>query len=509
LDVNFILLYFTIIIPQMTSHLRLNTTKFMKQLFSTLLFLSLFATAMANNISISNVTLTGQNVSAGTNNAANFNLIQFNVSWENSHRVAFGPNNWDAAWLFVKYRVSGGTWEHAKLNNTGHTAPTGTTIAAGMANPAVAYNITTNPGIGAFLYRSAAGTGTLTATNVQLRWNYGSNGVADNAIVEVQVYGVEMIYVPLGAFNVGGSGGTNAFTSTTISSGIPTFPPSGTGTLGGAAGGYPTGQTAPSSTSWPNGYNAFYSMKYEISQQQYVDFLNSLTATQATARYFATTGSRMAITVASGLYSTTAPNLAATYLSWADIAAYLDWSGLRPMTELEYEKACRGTLAAVANESAWGTATSIPATGVTNGGLANEVASNAGANVCANNAYITGPVRVGMFAGASTTRAQAGATFYGIMEMTGNVWERAISISNVEGRSFAGTHGDGSLATTGDANVTTWPASSTGLGTRFKGGAFNSNLSSMVVSDRVDVVDLSSRGVNFGNYGGRGIRSAP
>ena len=490
----------------MIFHLRLNTTKFMKHFFCTILFLSLFATVQANNISISNVTLTGQNVVAGTNNAANFNLIQFNVSWENSHRVGFGPNNWDAAWLFVKYRVSGGAWEHAKLNNTGHTAPTGTTISAGLTNPSVAYNITTNPGLGAFLYRSAAGTGTLTATNVQLRWNYGSNGVADNAIVEVQVYGVEMIYVPLGAFNVGGSGGTNAFTSTTISSGIPTFPPSGTGTLGGAAGGYPSGQTAPSSTSWPNGYNAFYSMKYEISQQQYVDFLNSLTPTQATARYFATTASRMAITVASGLYSTTAPNVAATYLSWADIAAYLDWSGLRPMTELEYEKACRGTLAAVANEFAWGTATSTPATGVTNGGLANEVASNAGANVCTNGSYAAGPVRVGMFAGVSTTRAQAGATFYGIMEMTGNVWERAISISNVEGRSFTGTHGDGSLATTGEANVTSWPANTTAIGTRLKGGSFNSTLIYLNVSDRLDVTDLSSRASNFG---GRGIRSAP
>ncbi|HOY95064.1 MAG TPA: SUMF1/EgtB/PvdO family nonheme iron enzyme [Catalimonadaceae bacterium] len=478
----------------------------MKHFFCTLLFLSLFATTHANNISITNVTLTGQNVAAGTNNAANYNLIQFTVSWENSHRVSFGPNNWDAAWLFVKYRVSGGAWSHARLNSTGHIAPTGTTISTGLASPAVAFNATTNPGLGVFLYRSAAGTGTLTATNVQLRWNYGANGVADNSIVEVQVYGIEMIYVPLGAFNAGGSGGTNAFTSTTISTGTPTVAPTGTGTLGGAAGGYPTGQTAPTSTSWPNGYNAFYSMKYEISQQQYVDFLNNLTTTQASARYFATTGSRMGISVAAGVYSTSAPSVAAAYISWADLASYLDWSGLRPMTELEYEKACRGTLAAVANECAWGTTTATAATGVTNAGLANEVASNAGANVCYNSSYTAGPVRVGMFAGAATTRAQAGATFYGIMEMTGNIWERAISMSNAEGRSFAGTHGDGTLATTGEANVTSWPANTTAVGTRLKGGSFNSTLTYLNVSDRLDLADLSSRAVN---YGGRGIRTAP
>jgi hypothetical protein len=112
-----------------------------------------------------------------------------------------------------------------------------------------------------------------------------------------------------------------------------------------------------------------------------------------------------------------------------------------------------------------------------------------------------------MFAGASTTRAQAGATYYGIMEMTGNVWERAISISNVEGRSFSGTHGDGTLATTGDANVTTWPSLTTAVGTRLKGGAFNvTSPSYFYVSDRVDFVDISGRGLNFG---GRGVRTAP
>lgn len=478
----------------------------MKQLFCTLLFFSLFASTRANNISITNVTLTGQNVAAGTNNASNYNLIQFTVSWENSHRVSFGPNNWDAAWLFVKYRVSGGPWEHARLHNTGHTAPTGTTITTGLTNPGAAFNASTNPGAGVFLHRSAAGTGTLTATNVQLRWNYGANSVADNAIVEVQVYGIEMIYVPQGAFNAGGSGGTNAFTSTTISTAASTVAPAGTGTLGGAAGGYPTGQTAPSTSAWPNGFNAFYVMKYEICQQQYVDFLNSLTTTQATARYYATTGSRMAITAASGVYSTAAPSVAAAYLSWADISAYLDWSGLRPMTELEYEKSCRGTLSAVANEFAWGTTTALSTTGITNSGLANELASNAGANVCSNNAFSLGPVRVGMFAGSTTTRAQAGATFYGIMEMTGNVWERTISIGNTEGRSFTGTHGDGSLAATGESNVTSWPATTTGIGTRLKGGSFNSTQSSMNISDRFEVTDLASRG---SNYGGRGIRTAP
>ena len=33
---------------------------------------------------------------------------------------------------------------------------------------------------------------------------------------------------------------------------------------------------------------------------------------------------------------------AAYYLSWTDLAAYLDWACLSPMTEIQFEKACRG-----------------------------------------------------------------------------------------------------------------------------------------------------------------------
>ena len=104
--------------------------------------------------------------------------------------------------------------------------------------------------------------------------------------------------------------------------------------------------------SFPKGFAAFYCMKYEISQQEYVDFLNNLTATQATARYPVQTTNRYSITFGSGVYSTKKPYVACNFLSWADLAAYLDWSGLRPMSELEFEKVCRGTVTPVAFEFA-------------------------------------------------------------------------------------------------------------------------------------------------------------
>ena len=46
-------------------------------------------------------------------------------------------------------------------------------------------------------------------------------------------------------------------------------------------------------------------------------------------------------------------------MNWQDLTSYLDWSGLRPMTEFEYEKACRGTLNPVAYEYPWGNNSSL------------------------------------------------------------------------------------------------------------------------------------------------------
>ncbi|MEI6436470.1 MAG: hypothetical protein WCP32_16710, partial [Bacteroidota bacterium] len=65
------------------------------------LFLALILATMlsANNINVSNVKLTGQNTTD------DFAMVQFDISWDNSWRAASAPYNWDAAWVFVKYRI--------------------------------------------------------------------------------------------------------------------------------------------------------------------------------------------------------------------------------------------------------------------------------------------------------------------------------------------------------------------------------------------------------------------
>jgi len=312
----------------------------------------------ANDITLSNFSLTGQN---STNHST---MVKFDIAWENSFRMNSGPSNWDAAWVFVKYRIGTGEWQPAWLNNTGHFNPAGSVISTGLLDPALPFNAVTNPGLGVFIYRDADGTGTFSKTGVQLRWNYGANGVPDNETVQIQVFAIEMVYVPQGSFYVG-SGGTEsgAFYKYPVTTDAYQITSEGAITVGTASDNlyYPSttfggDQNGPIPSAFPKGFNSFYCMKYEISQQGYVDFLNSLSGAQAVIRYPNEFGNaRYAISVSGGVYSTTNPYVACNHLGWADLSAYLDWSGLRPMTELEFEKSCRGTLPSVPDEYAWGT----------------------------------------------------------------------------------------------------------------------------------------------------------
>lgn len=530
----------------------------MKRFFAFLLATALTTMLSANNITVTNVQLTGQNTSS------DYAMVQFDISWDNSWRISSGATNWDAAWVFVKYCVTvanggDGLWHHASLNDAGHTAPSGSMIDIGLLTPATDFIATTNPGLGAFIYRSANGTAqTNTFTGVQLRWNYGVNYktgstlIDDNDIIDIQVYAIEMVYVPQGTFALGSGGSemshfyTYPTTSTTYS--VSTEAAITVGTISGnlyyGPNTYAGDQTGPIPLDFPKGYNALYCMKYEISQQGYVDFLNTLTYTQQDTRTYSGTPASPAGTGAfnnsnrngidiqtPGVNSTTpavyACNLdgdgnysesvdgqwiACNLLSWPDLAAYLDWSGLRPMTELEFEKACRGTQTAFASEYAWGT-TGIASSEYTlsNSGANNEVVAvnynttigNALYNLTYNS--IDGPLRVGIFAGTTgnTGRVTSGATYYGIMEMSGNLWEFSVSVGNATGRLFTGTNGNGLLDATGDANVINWPGTN-GVGAGNRGGGGNSINSKLTVSDRELSIGIGNSRSSYS--GGRGVR---
>ena len=426
----------------------------------------------ANNIVISNITsLTG----------SGFVQLQFDLSWENSWNNAI---NRDAAWVFFKFKDLDGTWQH--LNLTGFN-----TSIVGANFIQVPPDLT-----GAFIYRtSGSGTNTLNGVRVGVTNLPGS--------FDIKGFAIEMVRLPLEAtYSLGdGSGSLNYVSGGTSS---PYLVNTNTITMGTTAGllNDPI-QNGTTLTVFPIGYNTggasmnLYMMKHEISQAAYRDFLNTLTYTQQATRTVVLPNSvagtlalglivnRNGMKIATAGVSTTTPAvygcdlnnnsiyneatdgewIACNYITYMDVAAFLDWAALRPMTELEFEKACRGPLTPVSNENAAGTSAinTGPTYILSNSGANNEIVSNYSGSVFNANinynvvAPGSDPMRVGIHATAFATRISAGAGYYGALDLSGNVTDFTVGTHNAAGRSYTGVSGNGTLNAAGDADEDFWP----------------------------------------------------
>lgn len=468
-----------------------------------------------NNVIISNVTLTGQDQNE------DFYIVEFDISWENSWRTSSYESNWDAVWVFVKFTPKNQqAWQHGALHyvdgfNDGHQAPAGSTIQ------------TSSDGVGVWIYRSSDGIGDVDFNQVGLRWNYGVDGVEDDDIVEISVHAIEMVYVPQGAFQLGdGTGDYGQFEAG--DSGDPfTILSENALTLGGTninnlsnhdainmlfPDDFDYGTTQSLPAAFPKGYDAFYCMKYEASQAQYAAFLSLLTQTQRSERtevIFVNNVNVYPIQYGNHYATPEYPARAMDYANWADMAAYLDWSGLRPMSELEYEKACRGPLTPVVYEYAWGNNSwylegyfTLENEGTDEELIVGGLGVNTGnANSVSIYQGSSGPLRCGIFAASAVnkTRQETGASYYGIMELSGNCYERVVSTGNSQSRDFSGLHGDGNVTSTGNASFSlllNWGfVSAIGIG--FKNAE---------VSQRYQINDTDPDRIR--SYGIRGIRTA-
>ena len=466
--------------------------------------------------------------------------IQFDISWENSWRengdgTEFSADNWDALWIFAKYSVSGGDWNHCSLALNGHEAPTESTIENPSAN-------SDNRQTGVFIYRSSAGFGNIGWDDCKIKWNYGADGVADDANVDIKVFGIEMCFVPEGNFYLGDGGSPNSNSCFEGTDNNPvqisndevivrmdgTYSAGGDVTLqsgvkvDGDGGICTTGTGVIDNANYPTGYKAFYCMKYGITQGQWVDFCNTITSAQASQLWFIESNSRHG--TLGGSYpdfTTSRPDRNYNYYSVMDGMAYADWAGLRPMTELEFEKACRGNQNAIANEYAWGTNTICPDTSLTISGtedgtetITTDVSNGAchyGCNELSGGDGGYGPLRAGIFAESTTDRKGSGATFYGIMEMSGNLEERPVTLGNLTGRGFTGSHGDGIITIDGYANIIDWPGYSSNknsgaTGSCRRGGSWDYDTPyTQCVSDRRFGAAVSASRIGY--YGFRACRS--
>ena len=359
---------------------------------------------------------------------------------------------------------------------------------------------------------------------------------------------MEMVNVPQGEFYIGdGRPDLNAFTDGNSDNPLHITASMQSNGLGAKTvyqkNGY--GSTVDLPATFPLGYNSFYCMKYEITTAQYTAFLNTLTYNQQlrmqedpnTTPPTSPIGTIMnqylgysievmtpgvsTINLTPAVYGNDANNnnvyneeddglALPVSIRVKDFLAFLDWAALRPMTEFEYEKASRGPVVPLLNEFAWGTTDSYNVNWYWN--RINRNTKNEVLNIAPlgpQNFGMGMVSRVGVSATPTSDRLHAGATYYGIMDMTSNVFERAIGGYNFDYSGFTAVNGDGNLDSYGFANVMGWPIdynNRDSYETYFmrKGGSASSYYNATVSSRQV----LNWGDGNRANaQGGRGVRS--
>ncbi|MEI6438249.1 MAG: SUMF1/EgtB/PvdO family nonheme iron enzyme [Candidatus Omnitrophota bacterium] len=507
------------------------------------LFFISSSSVFANNLNISNVRLGIRDPQAKTVK------ILFDVSWDNSWRNKI---NHDAVWFTVRLsdaQAVSGEKRLCKLTVAG-LLPAGSS-AGSSSNAELLVPLERT---GAFIRPAGhQEVSTFVSTDVTVTVDYSTAGFSENATIAASVVGMEMVLVPEGSFYAGDfAASTASFRQGAadndpweVSSAAPLSVTAADSNgyyyvSAGNAGEFPTGSSFTIPQDFPKGFSAFYAMKYEVTEGLWVDFVNSLPAAARTARDLTNAAHKNSDSVlyrnsiaCSGsplVCSSQRPFRALNYVSWKDLSAFLDWAGLRPMTELEFEKAARGPSVPLPGSLAFGGVTPVAVTGLSgNSEDGKETVSTQDANAsfgdqvlsggdAANGAgYQKGPLRSGIFSTSTSTRTMSGAGYYGMMELSGNLKEWVVTVGSASGLGFTGKNGDGYLTTLsgfeGNADVESWPGLdvnaargvTSAAGTGFRGGSWQDSIDRLRISDRAEAA-LSDESAGP-SYGGRGART--
>lgn len=494
--------------------------KVMKNVISVLVLVWSCLPCFANNVRLNGTVKVTSGVAT----------LELDLAWDNSWRDNF---NWDAVWIFLKYKAASGAWSHVMLQDITHTATNGYQVMNGKNDDGKV--------VGVYVFPGTNGTTKQVSTKVTLKWGCGAaytKAMFDNNQVFILAQGIEMVCIPFGTYYLGDGASANTLGA---SDGMPLII-NGEGIIAKlyqrASDGTVSVATTNLSADYPKGYHGFYIMKYETSQEQYVTFLNTLTKAQqetllgasflaalSPGRYIF--GDTLRPSFRNGIILSTKPEgqpyifdnnlngndvygedgdgqcIACNYMSLNDMLAYASWAGLRPMSELEYERACRAPFpqAPMTGEYPWNNNSGVSrVTGLSAGGKETEIASNTTCNVNSDNGLTgnnQGPVRCGLFARNASTQLSAGATYWGVMEMAGNVRELVAAVSHT---SLNRTINGG-----GAFNTTVWTNTPTLFGLR--GGSFSGVDSLLRTSNRNEMTEIISVAKRDSTVGFRLTRS--
>ncbi len=375
---------------------------------------------------------------------------EFTISWDNAWR---NDRNHDAAWVFFKLSKPGAQEPHLKVD------PARLQVVDIRKREGPQAELLASPdSLGIFVQAASKHRGPV-YWNLKVHFKHPPEGFKAWEYT-LNVQGIEMVYIPEGAFVLGDPDTTslsyNAFYQSGPAGefgGLYTIDSEGPIAVGPEEGSlyyrseepiYNGDQQGSVPAAFPKGFAAYYIMKYEISQGQYAAFLNSLGPTSAAHRanfggsdYYEKRGT---IRYEEGKYKAHAPDRPLNFVSWEDGIAFADWAALRPMTEFEYTKACRGPRQPVAHEYPWGTSERA------------QIAR-----------IVDSEDKLGLIHGyteadlSDATLPYLGASYYWVMDLAGSVWERVVTPGDELGRQFTGRHGDGAPGYLGKATVEGWP----------------------------------------------------
>lgn len=278
---------------------------------------------------------------------------------------------------------------------------------------------------------------------------------------------------------------------------------------------------------FPKGYKAFYQMRYELTEQEYCDFLNSLSPKQAKQRIELSGAfqgeSRKSygnfIAVKDGKYMSAKPKQACNFLSWNDCLAFSDWAGLRIMTELEFEKSSRGFAAPKFREYAWGSSEieneffldrQLVECGSNNFCVDGNIHVNLlgfsnfkdvcgekgsdpeyiGCRILSSKIDYRGPLETGIHSRGkeNINRLYSGAGYFGSLDLSGNLREPVVPVGDIGSRRYIGSSGDGLISENGNANNSDWYyGSSENLVFGYRGGCWAFHENHGRIADRFSV----------------------
>ncbi|MEM6642545.1 MAG: SUMF1/EgtB/PvdO family nonheme iron enzyme [Bacteroidota bacterium] len=410
---------------------------------ATYLLLLILSTVSLHQVKANNLQIDSVSYDATTGE------LSFDISWENAWRLT---NEYaDAVWVFAKYlNANSAQWQPVQFEFT-------SAISFGAVQV-----FPERDGIYFLLNSFTSGQVSVPPTRCTVKIDESSASKFLNP--SFKVFGVEMVFIASGPFYLGDGSDDTFFVSEAdeISSvRIESEDELVTTVID------PVSYDVSPITfdaNYPKGYDPFFMMKYEVTQGQYVDFLNAQTLERQRSLVPSTPGKKYVmnffgddppagstppdfngITVDSakrnqngslrivhdlnnnGIYNEEddGANLACNQVYTLYMAAYLDWAHMRPMTILEYEKACRGFDTSVPGEYAWGTSEFSPVTNITDRGTSREIATNTGFGL-SNLKTDLGPMRVGFAAAEESSRISSGGSFFGVQNLSDNLAEYVV-----------------------------------------------------------------------------------